>query len=592
MPRPKFSVSPAASNAGFAEVIGVLELKWNRAGNSYPSSLQAVVAVDESVDGVSGLKRFYPFLHAKLEFVEYEDGLGDAVAFIGRIDEAEQREDDRYGRVWDIKARDYLAVMADNFIDRGPSNYVPNYVGTFKKRRKDIIEDLALKIVTNPASEIILLVDKSVAPNSKEIEQNYDNQSNIRILDAIRQLAQSDPWDTGIGGETDGKAIADAGFPFGTGFGAEFQILIETGAGATSGRDTEYYIRGSVATGATYVYGDPAVSLQGADLHIAAYSFDREGTDIFSRVRTAGKGEATNRQGYAGAGGGSGVVVTDMESSWDPENGKFNVRRESPTRFEGDVGDWFSEALPGETDKIRSRALKDRSFGQLLAGGAGLNTTRGVSRGRITVPGVPAIDSQPNHLTPGNLLRVIIPQMGLNDDGGSESTPQSINNFIIDNWVYTYPEHVTTIELSRRSYVDLSDALVRGKTGSEDSAAGHNSFYDSYWRLVDGTGTIMLQHNLGVRPSKVSVQAAIDSGITTFASGNPATRIPMHNTETDVPATAFEASQGQNHGYAIIENNANQITIKVSRWLAHSEGAGKWMKSNDLDVIYRVRLLP
>lgn len=583
MPRPKFSVSDAGSNGGYNEVPGLIELTWTQSGNSYPGTIEAIAAVDEVLDGASWTKRFYPFLHFKLEFVEWENGLPDFTVIIGRLDTANQQEDDEHGRVWKLVGRDYLAVLVDNFVDKGPGGYVPNYVGdqgsgSSGARRADIISDLATKIVTTPANEVIASVQLDTAPNSKPIEVNLDNESNTSILDAIRQLAAADPWDAGGGGEVDGKDLADAGFPDGSGFGAEFQIvelgIFSPGGGSSAGRVASYYKRGSFDSGVTLRYGDQSA---GSDAPLVGYNFDKEGADLYSRVRTAGKGEATYRPD-GGGGNGTGVVVSSMEDTWSPENGQFNVRREYPVRFEGDVGDWFEEVSQDDNQSIRARGLHDRAFGFIFGGAAGLNNTRGPSRGQVTIGGPACFAGQP--LPVGYMIKIGIPQIGVDD------------SFVVDNYKYQWPEDQTTIEVARRSFTSAAYSLGLDKSRGQDASAGHNDAYDSYWKKVDGSGTLVLKHNLGVRAGTVKVQAALDAKLSDWASTSTPTDVPKLNTEVDVHQWTFDASQGQFAGFTVTENTPNQITLKFARWLAYSEGAGKWLKNNADDVLVRVRLGP
>jgi hypothetical protein len=565
---------------------GLISFSVTREGNSSPSQLEVVMAAVENQDKAA-VKRFYPYLAVRLV-----DEAHDFMPFLGRIDTAQLKELNDGSRVWVINARDWLAVLADNLVDRGKwwssspgrgtnhgnsDAWIPNYVGDYDNTggakgeyRRFIIMDLALNVIANNS---IGLADVVVlhAPNSKRVEVNLDRDNSTTILDAIRELARSDPYGT-FAGEVDGKAIADAGYPAGSGFGGELQIRF--GRTSDDGRHAEYFSRGTYDSTLRCTYGPPSVLTTHP---IFEYHFDGEGADIFSRSKPIGRGEGGYDKSTSTAG--TGVEVPGMETTWDPENGLFKVRRDAAVRFDGTVGDRLQEDAPGgsEDEILRARGNRDAAYGVLLSGKAALSNRRGGPlRGNITVPGWPMRDDATSLLRPGDLLTVDIPQRGI--DG---------QQFICTKWKYAFPEDVTVIEIARVQATTVSEHIIQGKSRvSNDVSSAHNSFYDSNWRLVDGTGTITLKHGLGVRAGKVKVEVAQHGGgITTDGL-----LIPKLNTETDVPATAYEASQGQNHGYAIVENTPYQVTLKLARWLAYSEGVGKWFKNNDTDTLIRVRL--
>jgi hypothetical protein len=112
-----------------------------------------------------------------------------------------------------------------------------------------------------------------------------DRDNSTTILDAIRELARSDPYGT-FAGEVDGKAIADAGYPAGSGFGGELQI--RSGMLWDDGQHAEYFSRGTYDSTLRCTYGPPNILTTHP---IFEYHFDGEGADIFSRSKPIGRGE-------------------------------------------------------------------------------------------------------------------------------------------------------------------------------------------------------------------------------------------------------------------------------------------------------------
>ncbi len=584
----------AASNTGRTVVAGLLELTITRSGGSRPGTLEAIVAASQDVDAGGSLERFYPYL--ELDVIESETpnspGGVDRLLFSGRIDEAKQTEDERYGRIWRITARDYLSVLADNYVGtgkwqsaglpaRGTAHAVgdawhPNYVGDYDglggapgEYRRNIIADLALNVIASPTLGIST-VDFVQVPNSKRVEANFEANVNLSVLDAIRDLAEVDPWCTSCGAEVDAKALTQAGFPADSGIGAEFQMgyLIVS----SDPRAAIYYRRGATDSQMRLTYGPPGPL---TNLPIISYNFDKQGADIFSRARTSGRGEAVYRRDTGTVG--TGVTVPGMETTWNPLGGLFRVRREMPTRAEWETGDWLREDQTDEVDAIRARALRDRAYGVLLSGGQGLSALRGgPNQGRVTIPGLPAATATGAYALPGDKLILEIPQLKISGE------------FIIKYWQYRWPDSQTTLEVARRSYADIGERLIEEVRRSNDAQSAANDFYDTGWVLSSSLANAWaIRHALGVKPSRVTLEAAVGAGVTIDGK-----LIPKKDTEVEVQSTAYEASQGQNHGYAVIKRSPEDVSIRLAHWLAYSDGAARWLKSDDGDVVIRARISP
>ena len=121
MSRVSTTNAPSGFDRGFTVIVD--------GQSAYASTTQYPAAVVKFSLSQSGglsdpesLNRWYPFLQIRV--VELDDQSGTVGPntrqyFRGRVDEAKIVEDGNMGRVWKITARDWLAALSDNFVDKG-----------------------------------------------------------------------------------------------------------------------------------------------------------------------------------------------------------------------------------------------------------------------------------------------------------------------------------------------------------------------------------------------------------------------------------------------------------------------------------------
>lgn len=635
----------AASNTVFQTVVGVLKIKVTRNGGCRPATMTALVASDPLQDGpTSGLKRFYPFMGIRV--VESDDATvssNDRLYFSGRVDSAFLKEDDQYGRIWEIKARCWLSVLQDNYIDVGRwwsadlssvrgtifnryEPYTANYVGYYQNRssvnlqgplnvqdmtpgeyRKNIIFDLAMNVVQsyNLSGQDTLVgvagFTYSFAPNSKKIQFNAENSARLNILDTIRELARSDPWWPNYpfsNGEVDAYDLLFPPPPYmnGTGvagIGGELQAMAQTVA--DGGRTLEYYARGRQNANMNYSYGNPN-RVTGVDA-IVSYDFGRTGEDVFSRSRTEGKG--LSRSGTPVSTGGTGEAIPEMETTWDPARGLFRVRREWASRLQSYSGEWNRQNDVDELKRVAGRALRDAAIAGFVSGAEALSNTRGgPSRGTITVIGRPN-DPVGGVIRPGELTHVEIPHLGLY--GLSDKSTE----FTIDSWSYEWPTEMTTIQLSRSGISDLGTQLASMLLSSNDTINALQDGYDTGWQRLSpsqvASASISVNHLLGVIPRNIMLYVGVWDESTFDQGGEPVPYVDQVRTmgqeASGQAQTAYTDTNGQQIGYLITTATDKTVTLSLGYYLAYlaqTAGLGNsgWIIRDSSSTIYRLIVEP
>jgi hypothetical protein len=619
-----------------------LQVRDGSAYVSTGSSPAALVKLDLS--GISDVitqsaarARFYPFLNVRVLENNGEVDITDPNCrqyFIGRIDTASIVEDTRYGRVWQISCRDRLACLSDNFIGLGAwfhipqgrglrsgiiegSVYVPKYTGNWSndpsgvtgERRQSIVSDLALNII---ASDDLGLtsVDFSNAPNSRRIEKDWSGTNDSEILAAIREIAAHDPWfdpeadgapslslpDPGDreGGSVDAQFLQQNGFPPGSGFGGEFQIICNTAD--DDGKHAEYFRRGFLKSngapeglgrgGFNYVlsYGAPQ-GVGVADLSvvrfITAYRFDKQGLDLFSRVNVQGRGEATS--GVQGSVGQTllspgtdqtTVPLPEMEQSWLPESGWFKVRRTIPVGSAGIVGEPEQSGQADGNDATNAREATDVAYGSFASLGTGKGGAHvGMNRGTIAVAGLP--NGAPGQvLRPGTAIDVYIPQVGVVDTDNPFSQGQE---FVIESWTLIWPDNTTTFEIGRIGFSDVGARLIDLVTKTQTNSGKMNSRYDTGWFFAPSDGKVEVTHGLGVKPKIVGIIVALwDGGFSPDGSPRPVSATVVH-----VSGMAFDFQSGQYSGANISKSDRQSVAFQLAPWIAYSDGAGQYLRLGD-----------
>ena len=586
-----------------------------------------------SIPAPGTLNRWYPFLGIRVVELDSQGetpGVNTRQYFVGRVDEAKLMEDEQTGRVWKITARDWLACLSDNYVDKGKwyakapgrgtsfsdgDPWEPVYVGNWSndpsgfygERRQSIVSDLALNVIANgssnpgvPSKTGLLGVEVSEAPNSRRIQADWRGTKQSTILDAIRELSMSDPWyvdDSGMNiGPLDGtEKSVDAlwlyqhNFPDGSGFGGEFQIVCNTTS--DSGRVAEYFRRGSLSSHKFFSYG-PFPGSEAADSsdvdYIIEHSFDKQGFDIFSRTRVQGKGEAASdnsQQNETDNLTGSAIVVKEMEDEWDPANGRYRVRRENPNRDQGRNGEWEYSTKEDGNDATTARGLRDSAYAGMVSGQAGLENTRGgLNRGTITVADLPNLPTG-GVIRPGTTCGLYIPHAGIVDP---EEVSQA-REFVIESWTFQWPATITTYTLARQSYSEIGQQLLRMARMANEGLAGLNDSYVTTWFPVDEDGQMSITHNLGVKPSKVTIEVGLWDGDSRDSNGQP---VPILGTTVQVQGHHWDPAEGQHVGASITRVSAQAVGLSYAYHIAYSDGAGMWLTTANPLTLTRFRVYP
>jgi hypothetical protein len=629
-----------AGPENWTPVSGLFEFTVTRSGPARPGTFEAVYAAPD-IPGcgkpASARQRF------RLRDNSITTDQNRDIIMVGRLDDVEPVQNDQYGRCYRAKGRDYLGALADNHIAPGVDNvfgskpdhpcdpqsaeqgaWIANWVGANSDNpyhqildgggegdslgngelRLKIIKELALNIVA-PYQGIMHVatgtVGPSAAPNSKPIEPNYQDRDDTAILDAIRNLANEDPWSSytpGVGFYVDGRDVALGAFqaaPGGmgppayiplsdAGIGGEFQIdyyhagnspLVCGPLDQRAGHQAIYYRRGADAWDPSIVFQYGGLTMAGGKVYIIpiiSYALPELGSEIYSRGTTLGTNTAKYTPPTAPGGYGTGVILPSAEDTWDPVNGLYCTQRDIIGQDEAITGDWVHDLLP-DSENYKTRQLRDRTYASIYTGNAGLARYRGAMAGTITVPYFPRnIAGFP--LVPGQTIMLRIDHLNI------------ISKAVIaDSWSYAWPSNQMTITISRNPMRGLGQQLLKGVRQAEQAIAANANTVDLGWWQTDGTGSHRWVHNRGVIPTSGTAVFAQASG-DIDAAGNP---IPVDGTELSMPmGLTYDPFSGQYVGWTWTELNANAVTIQYAPNSAVAPGPAGWLM--DGTAIMRVIL--
>lgn len=604
-----FAIGPGTDS--WEEMDRPFEFKVHRSTGAQPGSIEIVMpGVNASKDSPP----LWPFQRIQVKDVDPNITDQDfGRIFIGRVDSIAPRQDAKYGRVWVVKARDYLAALVDNYVDIGRNRafdddgsplsghdgsnrpiWVPKWVEKVQMEtqksplpvaactdgehcgtsREYMIAELALNVVPLPFGlASMTALGESFPPNSLPVQYNYENIRSMRILDAIINMAREDPWNPDID-LVDSKTA--------TGIGGEFQLRYTSPEDeAWMGQHGQYFKRGGNPwDGAIeFIYGEAGKGI----IPIIGYDFPQEGNAIFSRAKVIGRGDAqdldpdVNNPGSWGTG-----FVSDnpqLEGIWNPELGQFAIMRGMDEQESAIIGDWHID--PAETgvdgsNPLAVRGLRDRAASKMITytGDLTRGNRRGL-RGMIRVPGYPRRTIDMGSLIVGYVIDVKIPP-ALGDD---------VLPFVVESWSFKYPENVTTIQLAANSSSSLLQVMGGWERRMDQGGASHGEWITSNWRPTSGSGNELFVHTMGVIPRTVIVEAAVQDGNKEDRNGDP---VPIEWAIVEVPRLASEPAQGQIFGYVVHKSDTMDFEFGLAYWIADSSGRGDWLK--DGEAIYRVRL--
>jgi hypothetical protein len=202
----------------------------------------------------------------------------------------------------------------------------------------------------------------------------------------------------------------------------------------------------------------------------------------------------------------------------------------------------------------------------------------GVNVGSVSVIGLPneLVSNIPGVVTPGDLAEVYIPQLGL-----LETDPLSNSGgmlLCIDGWTFSWPECITTYDLSRVPFSNFGNQLIQNQRATSGTQAAVNvtGFYCD-WQAVNSDGKQSFYHGLGRVPATVAVVVAMWDGSSFDDKGFP---IPLQDTMVFVnPSTSMnDTTYGfvrVAYGFNASANNATNnmdtdtVNILLHQWIAN-----------------------
>jgi len=210
---------PAASSdvwgtETWTEIAGLVNITLHRMSNAYASYIECTVA-----SSTQPIEMGQRFLMARSELPVTVN-----VDFVGRVDDVQPSVDSKLGQTWLIRARDYLGVLQDNYVEpRGRDRYskaltnpggalvpatvwepdwspgsVNSPLGTSAYYRALIAAHLAMNIVDLPSGirfvNLVQVPSGTKSGTSLQKPHSLKSVSNKTIADAIRDELADDPW--------------------------------------------------------------------------------------------------------------------------------------------------------------------------------------------------------------------------------------------------------------------------------------------------------------------------------------------------------------------------------------------------------------
>jgi hypothetical protein len=456
---------------------------------------------------------------------------------------------------WEIYARDYMYSLIDNFVQANKmsatvpftaaqdATYVPIYFGGdsdvppplnqgfTSASRFQIISDLVTNLTGQDGFRSVTM---PYGADSVQIERNYMRTPQQTVSDAVFLLANEAPWDN---------------IPSGIGFVFRVAPPGEMGDGAIF----QYFQRGGLEWDSTQTFGwaTPASS---AIIPILSFHSEQEGINIFSRSRVLGKGLSSQPSQT--------LTVPGMEDTWNPGNNQFMVTRETTS---------YDDILANMND------LENRATTHLTTLPSAF---RGPAIGQIQVIGVPqnAAGVVP---IPGDVIELNPAPPDLTDSDTG-------NRFVIDQWIYEWPDGLSTYILNRRpraTNVSLLRTLARRGLGLLTKIKNYN---DTFWFTDLPTSSslsisVTINHQFGVIPRSVQVYAC--AGSDDLTSNNPPSAILIPNWYY-IPDGSAEGDAGS-VGVQIVSTTTTHVILNVSKRFGYSAGAspGRWLGVDTGDAL-------
>ena len=536
----------------WTEITGIYEITLEWSAEESSSECYIVVANHPAI------ATFNPFQRIRLVNTSV---VPEQVFFTGRINKIDPKFKGALsmrgseGYAFTIYARDYMQALADNFVQADKMHptyafrpddsavFVPIYEtdasqdtpkGQEPVPRFTIINDLVTR--TGIIPDVTPTVTLPISALGPVVSRNYLDTPQTTVLQAVRALADEEPWD-------------NLNPPSGSGY--VFRVAPPGLQG--NGAVFQYFQRGQLEWDVTQSFGWQSNPADITKYPIMTFRATHEGQSIYSRSRVMGKGVSS----YTAPS----VSIGAMETTWNPSQGLFKVTREVTTNDE----------ILTQLVELQQRART----GLVTEASGGEQDFRGSKIGTITVMGIP-INANNVSPVPGDTIKLDPVPPGLEN-------PTDNDKYVISRWKYAWPEGTSTYTLNRRAKarsVSLNSELYRRGLAILSSM---KDIFDSGWRVFDVAGeggatpTVgnivpanrRFKHNKGVIPRHIFVYAADNADVAASLTTDP-NRI---ESAIMILPSQYDPIQNMFIGYQITAVTPQYVQINFYPFLGFSQGA-------------------
>jgi len=485
--------------------------------------------------------------------------------FSGRIDEVKPIHQTGVGHIWQIRARDYLAALADNTVGHPMNNgcagcmpadasntYVPNWrmgipgVNTGCGSGED--PSSAYNGCGRPLYAVMVALALSprhafaahtptdgIDTFSSYISPDYLHAPTKTILQTIQELADTGTW-------TDNSRRRRMGWDFRQGLWESPARFVVFPRGRNAWALNQNIVWAWKEHGANRVtITDYQVFDHSYDVYTRAYAMgtgDVSGLESTANVElfgqiTPGDANDTYHESY------------NKENYWNPSEGYFRVQRDA------------SEVRIGETTKAN---LTRVAQAKLQADGAAFGYTG--RKMTLTTVGYPR-DAYGDPPLPGYLIYVQgIPGI-------------SAQFFVVNRLTYQAPEGITTVDLG----LPLNEyglKLAALQAVARQGISGQH-YVSPWWNTLSeqvGSSDYGFYHHLGVMPRNVYVQIAkINNAASCGGCHNHGYEVNSEclfkNTISTAP-TMYREEDGRWVGYGVMDAHKDYIKLRWAHFMGYS----------------------
>ena len=481
---------------------------------------------------------------------------GNDPLFSGRIDEVKPIHTTNVGHIWQLRARDFLAALADNTVGHPMPNggfmpidawsrRVPNWREAVPGINSTGCRDgqdpggqcgvpryyvvYALAMSPRHAFTGFYYLGEEVNYAGDYIAPDYLHTPTKSILQVIQELCNGASW---------------LKIPYRVRSGWDFRQSMGT-------------MQRFVVFPRGRLWWDESIRWawkeHGANrVTITDYQVFDHAYDVYTRAYAMGTGEASGLEGNPTLHS-YGIVDPDTDSesaaretTWAPTYGRFRVQRDA------------SEVRVGETDKDAltkdaKAKLEGDGYDDYYRGRKMTLTTVGIPRTafgglplpgyRIFVQGIPGVEAQ---------------------------------SFVISRWSYSAPEGVTRVDLG----LPLNDAGLKLSALQNVARQGISGqhWVGPWWSTLHenvGSSDYQFYHHMGVVPRNVYVQIAKINTARPYGCSNSGQemddRCPFAKTISKA-APMYREEDGRWVGYAVMRSDRDAIRIRWAHFMGYSQG--------------------